>query len=238
MLKVLVALDGRSQSEIAKDARIKEGRLSEFLSGKKPMGPVVLRRIADALGVSVDLLASGKNLSLEDVRTDVLDKLEAELESDDSPTPIRPITRPDYTLARLAKLQIFEDVSEAEGRVPVPVFSERVAASDLERMDGTGEESQVYIPNPGHKAVFALQIFGESMNQDGIEPGDIVFVRRAAVSKPGRIVIYQQDGGVTIKRLGKGKLHPRSDRGFSDIEMTEGDANRIVGIVFGIHKPK
>lgn len=86
-----------------------------------------------------------------------------------------------------------------------------------------------------------MRVTGESMN-NLISPGDILLVRQSSRSKDGDICVVAQDGGVTVKRRKGRQLISESDRNFAPIEIydTEDDAsgNRVVGVVFGIHKQR
>ena len=54
---------------------------------------------------------------------------------------------------------------------------------------------------PGNQPIFALRIRGESMIDDGIFDGDLVFVRQQNTARDGDIVVALVDGEATVKRF-------------------------------------
>jgi len=73
-----------TQDDLACEARISKGFLSEVENGNKDVATVRLRRIADALGVSLDWLVRGEETAerCDRVVELVLGKLWAEVEMD------------------------------------------------------------------------------------------------------------------------------------------------------------
>ena len=108
----------------------------------------------------------------------------------------------------------------------------------------TEEEAHVekYIPLPvsefGGGEIFILRADGESMIDAGIEPGDMVIIRREKFPKPKDIIVALVDGSEnTLKRYmvdsdGRGYLHPENrsmgDMYFDDIE--------VQGVAVGVMK--
>ena len=108
----------------------------------------------------------------------------------------------------------------------------------------TEEQEQVerYIPLPvsefGGGELFILRADGESMIEAGIEPGDLVIIKKAETPRPRDIVVALVDGNEnTLKRYmvdrnGRGYLHPENsamkDMYFNDIS--------VQGIAVGVMK--
>ena len=94
---------------------------------------------------------------------------------------------------------------------------------------------------PGGGRVFALRIFGESMINDGIMPGDYIFVQKTLVVRDGDIAVVMVDGESTVKRFYREgdliRLQPANDtmepiyvhaREFREVN--------IVGLVVGVYR--
>ncbi len=125
--------------------------------------------------------------------------------------------------SRKPKLHRSYRVIEMVGRIPCGQLN--IAEDDIheymqfpEEMFGSGD-------------YFALTAHGESMIDAGIEPGDIVIVRRQNTAEPGQIVVMLSteftDSGVTLKRYypepekHRIRLHPENSS-MEDIYITEG----------------
>ena len=101
---------------------------------------------------------------------------------------------------------------------------------DLENMFG---------PRVGQKAgTFALQVDGDSMQDEGIIDGDYVIIERRDTAKNGeRVVALLADGETTLKTLfrergGKVRLEPANEN-FEPIIVSAGDI-QIQGVVIGV----
>ena len=70
-----------------------------------------------------------------------------------------------------------------------------------------------------------LKMDGASMKEVGIDPGDLVVIRRQDTARPGDIIVAMLDGETTLKRFlpeeGRIVLHPEN-RDFADI-VVEGE---------------
>ncbi len=82
---------------------------------------------------------------------------------------------------------------------------------------------------------YALQAEGESMIGIGIEPGDILIVRKQCVANSGEIVVAFVDNGLTVKTLyndGRGtiELRPENEH-MSKIEIGPETNLQILGVV-------
>jgi repressor LexA len=83
--------------------------------------------------------------------------------------------------------------------------------------------------------VFALQVTGDSMINDGINDGDYVICRKSAIARDGQLVVAIVDNeNVTVKRLYKEKdcirLQPAND----NYEPIYSDNCRVEAVVIGL----
>jgi repressor LexA len=120
---------------------------------------------------------------------------------------------------------------------PVPILG-RVQAGDLttaiEDPDGF-LELPLRRPDEEH---FLLRVAGESMSGAGINPGDLLLVRRASVARHGAIVVALVDDEATVKRIditpNKIKLTPENPN-FAPIDVSDGDLH-LLGVVIEVHR--
>ena len=97
---------------------------------------------------------------------------------------------------------------------------------------------------PGGSKVFALRVYGESMINDGIMPGDFLFVQKKRTVTDGEIAIVMVDGESTVKRFFREgdriRLQPANDTmepiyvsadEFRDINII----GRVVGVYRRVH---
>ncbi len=130
------------------------------------------------------------------------------------------------------------DISAAEGRVEVPLFSSKVAAGFPSPADDYLEKTldlnEHLIQKPA--ATFLLRVEGESMTGVGIMPGDILIVDKAIKPTHNKIVIAAVDGELTVKRLYKRdnviQLLPENPS-YPPIEIREFSDLVIWGVVTG-----
>ncbi|MBQ3706406.1 MAG: repressor LexA [Clostridia bacterium] len=77
----------------------------------------------------------------------------------------------------------------------------------------------------GEGEFYILEADGESMKEIGIDPGDLVVIRRQDTAQPGEVIVAMVDGETTLKRFLPGEdrivLHPEN-REFEDI-VIEGE---------------
>lgn len=88
------------------------------------------------------------------------------------------------------------------------------------------------------EGVYALRVVGESMIEDGILEGDIVFVDTKILPKPGDIIVALVNDEVTVKRFYPHddviELRP-SNRNMSPL-FVHPDAIKIQGVVIGLQR--
>ncbi len=94
---------------------------------------------------------------------------------------------------------------------------------------------------PSGSRPFALRVVGESMINDGILPGDYLFVQKQRQMRDGEIAVVMVDGDSTVKRLFREgpriRLQPANDtmapiyvdsRDFHDVD--------VIGVVVGVYR--
>jgi repressor LexA len=93
---------------------------------------------------------------------------------------------------------------------------------------------------PGGGTVFALRVSGESMIDDGILPGDYLFIRKKAV-KNGDIAVVMVDDDATVKRFyregSRIRLQPaNAHMGPIYVDAAEFRDVQVVGVVVGVYR--
>ncbi len=120
----------------------------------------------------------------------------------------------------------------------LPVFLSRVAAgfpSPGDDFADTALDLNELVEHPA--ATFFVRVSGESMQEAGIDDGDLLIVDRSRNARPGDIVVAVADGGMTVKRLQRrrdGWWLMAANRGFAAMQMRE-DAE-IWGVVAHVVK--
>lgn len=262
MLSLILERDGRTQTQLAADCRrYKAGRgitqsvLSEYVNESRRMTEAHARIIAHVLGVKPKHL--GRKITKEEL-VRLLDNSEADIELEDAaasehiaadPLPsavdaraerhLHSVPAPDYTRAEAAGLHPVLSIDEVPGLTEVRVWPIRLAASPASEFDEDEMLGRAWVgalPGFGKARIFAARITGTSMDEDGIDPGDTVFIRRSSTPKQGSIVVAAVHGGVTVKRLEGKRLVPHSSDHTTPIDLL--DDSRLLGEVLAIHKPR
>ena len=192
-----------------------------------------LRAAIEQTGVCPSYREIGQALGIQSTNgvSDHLKALERKgyIERVGGPGTSRSMRLTDRTLAGLA----------GDGVVGVPVVG-RVAAGNLhaaiEESRGTIRLDQALLPRSGD--VFALDVHGDSMIDDGIHDGDTLFVQRCAELRQGEIGVVLVEGETTVKRVfregGRLRLQP-SNAAMRPIYVTPGDGDvSIVGRAVGL----
>jgi repressor LexA len=94
---------------------------------------------------------------------------------------------------------------------------------------------------PGGGKVFALRVFGESMIDDGILPGDYLFVQKQLEVPNGEIAVVMVDGESTVKRFYHEGNRIRLQPGNAMmrpiyIDLDEFKSIHIIGVVCGVYR--
>ena len=125
----------------------------------------------------------------------------------------------------------------------IPVLGDIAAGVPIAAIEHSDErlrlDRSLFGRSPGD--VFALNVSGDSMIEDGIFDGDMIFVRRQPVAERGATVAAMIDGEATVKRY-----QPEGDRirlvpansAMDDIVITPGEAREsvILGRVVGVFR--
>ncbi|MEE2829247.1 MAG: transcriptional repressor LexA [Myxococcota bacterium] len=94
---------------------------------------------------------------------------------------------------------------------------------------------------PGGAKVFALRVYGESMIEDGILPGDYLFVQKQLTVPDGETAVVMVDGECTVKRFYREQDRIRLQPANSTmapiyVEASEFRDVQIVGVVVGVYR--
>jgi transcriptional regulator with XRE-family HTH domain len=263
-LKVLISLSGMTQRELAQASGMTESQVSEYLSGETAIGPVAIAKFSIGLKVSPDILATAENLSLEDVRKRVIDQLKAKAKglevdpieddadpagdpafADPKPANVTPITESptaeesdEYDLPR--NVRFLPTLAKRPNSEPIPLYSERAAASDVERPDDAHREGEVYADSATDTgaSVKAINLTGRSMHRRGFLPGDTVTCRMSSGRNTnGRVVIVSSHDKLMIGIRDGHWLRKFGDDipEHADVEMTRED--HVIAIVIGRYRP-
>lgn len=158
--------------------------------------------------------------------------------------PVRPAA------AQPAPAAVRPAPSHATGRTRAPKLASvpmlgRVAAGQpiLAVEEARPEDSLLVDPGwvGAGSDVFALQVTGESMVEDGILDGDTVFVRRRDTAQSGETVVVLIDNEATLKRYfpegRRVRLQP-ANAAMQPIYLLPEQARRvqIVGVVIGVYR--
>lgn len=91
--------------------------------------------------------------------------------------------------------------------VSVPLYGNRVPAGFPspadDHVEGRLDPTSLLVKRPA--ATFFCRADGDSMVGAGIHDGDLLVVDRSIPPQPGDVVVATLDGGLTVKRLGKGR---------------------------------
>ena len=82
--------------------------------------------------------------------------------------------------------------------------------------------------------VFALEVSGDSMIDEGINTGDVVICKKATEARNGQMVVaIVDDENATLKRFYKEDTHARLEASNDAYKAIISDNCRIEGIVLG-----
>lgn len=123
--------------------------------------------------------------------------------------------------------------------IGVPVLGRIAAGVPIEAQEE--EEARLRIDRgmlPAGADLFALRVRGESMIEDGILDGDIVFVRAQSTCRDGDIAAVLVEGEATIKRLYRERNHLRLEPSNASMAPINVPADvgevRVMGRVVGL----
>lgn len=190
--------------------RIRDARMTQ---GYSP----TMQELADELGVS---------------RVTVFEHIEALIKKG-------ALTRDKNKARSLAIAEDFVLPNEMHDGINFPLVGRIAAGHPIERLqdDETLDLEQFFGPRTGMKgATFALQVEGDSMQDEGICSGDYVIVERRSTARNGeRVVALLPDGETTLKTFyrekdGRIRLQPANEA-FDPIIV---DDCQVQGVVIGV----
>lgn len=116
----------------------------------------------------------------------------------------------------------------------IPVMGRIAAGEPIEAIED--RDSYVEFSGPeSNEDLFALQVNGDSMIEDGILDGDFVIIRRQQACNNGDVAVaLLDDGGATLKRIYREKDRIRLQPANSELEPFFVDSIRIQGKVVGL----
>ncbi|HCP47241.1 MAG TPA: repressor LexA [Deltaproteobacteria bacterium] len=134
---------------------------------------------------------------------------------------------PDFLDAEMVAVHVYGQVAAG-----APVLS-------VEHREETLHVSSCMIPGAGR--VFALRVRGESMIDDGILPGDYLFVRKQLTVPNGEIAVVMVEGECTVKRFFREgeqiRLQP-ANATMEPIYVRAADFKEVnvIGVVAGVYR--
>ena len=145
-------------------------------------------------------------------------------------------------------VRVLPPVSTGRSRTPklasVPVLGRVAAGQPILAVEEARPEDNLLV-DPSWVGqgsdVFALQVTGDSMVEDGILDGDTVFVRRRDTAQSGETVVVLIDNEATLKRYfpegRRVRLQP-ANAAMQPIYLLAEQARRvqIVGVVIGVYR--
>ncbi|OLE54200.1 MAG: hypothetical protein AUG51_09420 [Acidobacteria bacterium 13_1_20CM_3_53_8] len=174
--------------------RIREVRRSrKGKDGKR----LTLVELAERIGTSQPALSMIENGATKEPYPATLVALARELNSDFGEPWLRRHLREDRR-ERASLPQI--SVAELIGAVDISIIGRVPAGGAMEPIENI--ETITLPPSLAdrNKRVFALLVQGDSMKDEGIWPGDVVFISECPDPANGQIVVAQVDGEVTLKK--------------------------------------
>ena len=148
----------------------------------------------------------------------------------------------DLALSELSGDMSSDRDSSAVDMVEIGVYGSVAAglpALAIEHREETLHVDRCMIPGAGQ--VFALRVSGESMIEDGILPGDYIFVRKQLTVRDGEIAVVMVDGDCTVKRFFREgdriRLQPANST-MQPIYVASSDFREVhvIGVVSGVFR--
>jgi repressor LexA len=141
-----------------------------------------------------------------------------------------------------ARLLLGLGAKKDAGMVEVPLLGRVAAGAPILATENIEDSVKIDSSLIGlGKDVFALKVKGDSMIEDGIFDGDIVFVRKASTAQTGEIVVAMIEEEATVKRYfpegDRIRLQP-ANSSMQPIYVNKAEARHtfIAGIVVGVYR--
>jgi len=127
-----------------------------------------------------------------------------------------------------------EPATSENGPPGIPLAGRVVAGSPVEAIETSDTLSLESCFGMGD-GLFALQVSGDSMIEENIQPGDYVICRRTEVAENGQIVVaVVNDGEATLKRFYQERDRVRLQPANASYEPIYSSNCRIQGVVIGL----
>jgi repressor LexA len=202
--------------------------------------PPTIREIGDHLGIKStngvnDHLKALERKGYLDRQTGKSRALKPTRQPDGSPLPT---DEPDSSASPPTE-EVTDMTSDAHA---VPLVGRIAAGAPIEAIENTEDFLRVGEGMVGRDDdLFALEVDGDSMIEEGILDGDYIFVRRQKTAENGEIVAAMVDGDATVKRFYREEDRIRLEPANPKMEpiyirADEGRAPQILGTVVGVFR--
>lgn len=142
--------------------------------------------------------------------------------------------RASQLLDSFGKREDLNDGSSCDQRSGIPLAGRIAAGVPIEAIEEAERISLRDVFGSGDD-IFALQVRGESMIDDGINSGDYVVCKRSSCANDGQMVVaIVDDQEATLKRFYREKGHVRLQPANERCEPIYSDNCRIEAIVLGV----
>jgi repressor LexA len=129
-------------------------------------------------------------------------------------------------------------IPDESGPLRFPLVGRIAAGQPIEKFPQTDHVNleEIFGPRIGQRGgVFALQVEGDSMRDEGILDGDYVLIERRETARNGeRVVALLPNGETTLKTFFKESDHIRLQPANPDFEPIRVDDCAIQGVVVGV----
>ena len=129
-------------------------------------------------------------------------------------------------------------IPDESGPLRFPLVGRIAAGQPIEKFPQTDHVNleEIFGPRVGQRAgVFALQVEGDSMRDEGILDGDYVLIERRETARNGeRVVALLPNGETTLKTFFKESDHIRLQPANPDFDPIRVDECAIQGVVIGV----
>lgn len=157
---------------------------------------------------------------------------------------LKALERKGYIVREDLKSRTLRPVTGQPRPVTVPLLGRVAAGQPLLAVENREETLRVdpfFLGRARSREIFALRVSGDSMIEDGILDGDIVFVRQQSAARSGEVIVALVDDEATVKRYypegDTVRLQP-ANASMQPIRIRAGDARelRILGVVTGVYR--
>jgi repressor LexA len=157
---------------------------------------------------------------------------------------LKALERKGYIVREDLKSRTLRPVTGESKPVSVPLLGRVAAGQPLLAVENREETLRVdpfFLGRGRHREVFALRVKGDSMIEDGILDGDVVFVRQQSTAQRGEVIVALLDEEATVKRYYPDgnvvRLQP-ANAAMQPLRVRAGDGRdfRILGVVTGVYR--